>query len=361
MESFVMDALYGVLSRQLYIGYGLKICCGFFYLLLSGCSISLLTTVAASPDGKTIAAAEGNEFGTVRILLYDASILSEVKLLKAEREQILSRDRSFSGTFALLPRPLAISFDSRFLAAAGRRYSVDVWELPSGRQVAHFPQLTGAMAIAFSPTANILAAAGPTSQTSLWSVPDGKLLAMVRGKPTSPNTAVAFSPDGKVLAVGDADRTVRLWALPDGKEVGLLEGHHNWVHSLSFSPDGKTLAVYAGDLKFWGFPKMVPLPPFPELRDVSNTSIGGHPGMFSPDGKVFAYFRTYVWYVLGLENDIPELVVFSFGSKKIIRIDCRCRSFTFSPDSSKLVTVGAPVLGTSPIKMWSPVTGERIR
>jgi WD40 repeat protein len=147
----------------------------------------------------------------------------------------------------------------------------------------HFPQPAGAMAIAFSPTANMFAVAGPTSETTLWSVPGGKLLTLLRGKPTSPNTAVAFSADGKILAVGDAARTVRLWTFPEGKEIGVLQGHDRWVHSLSFSPDEKTLAVYTGHLKFWYLPEMRALPLFPGLYDSSAATNEGHnPGTFLP-------------------------------------------------------------------------------
>jgi WD40 repeat protein len=357
LGTFHMDAFDRVSRRQLNRGDALIIFLASVYLLLSGCSMSVLTSVASSPDGSTIVAVGSSDDRMSTIYVYDASTLTEPKVLKAEKEKALSGETGVLRD----KRPLAISFDSRFLAAAGRRHSVDVWDLVSGRQVVNLPQLAGAMAIAFSPVANILAIAGPASETTVWSVPDSKLFAVLRGKPTSPNTAVAFSPDGKMVAVGDADRTARLWTMPDGREVGALREHHKWVHSLSFSPDGITLAVYAGQIKFWRLPDTILLPLFPELRDVSITSIEGQPGMFSPDGRFFAYFRTYVWHLLGLENHPRELVVFSFGRKKVIRIDCACLSFTFSPDSSKLITVGALVLGTSPIEIWSPVTGERVR
>jgi WD40 repeat protein len=222
------------------------------------------------------------------------------------------------------------------------------------------------MGIAFSPTANILAVAGPTNATTLWSVPDGKLLAVLRAKPTSPNTAVAFSPDGKTLAVGDADRSVRLWAVPEGRDVGVLPDHDGWVHSLSFSPDGKMLAVYAGQLKFWRLPEMRALPLFPELRGLEETSTPGHPGMLSPDGKFFAYLRSYAPYFSGSSGYALEIIILSLENKKTIRIECvGCLSFTFGADSSKLIATGQfGGLGgfwLSPIRIWNAVTGERIR
>ena len=265
-----MSASKKVSGRQAYMSYRATICCLVFFLLFTGCvffNFSIFTNVIVTPDGNTIVATESSESGTFQIHVYDALNLREIRFLNSDGVKI------FKNSFLFGRRPLAISFDGKFVAAAGRGNSVDVWDLASGRQVAYFPQLTGAMAIAFSPTANILAAAGPTNDTTLWTVPEGKLVAILRGKPTSPNTAVAFSPDSKTLAKGDANRTVRLWALPEGKETGKLEGNARWVHSLSFFPDGRALAVYAGELKFWRLPEFSALPLPSELQDLAVTTI----------------------------------------------------------------------------------------
>jgi WD40 repeat protein len=160
---------------------------------------------------------------------------------------------------------------------------------------------------------------------------------------------------------------VRLWSLPEGKEAGLLQGHDSWVHSLSFSPDGNTLAVYAGRLKFWHFPEMRALPRSSELPDSgATTNEGYNPAMFSPNGKFFAAIEqsisTIVLIVYPIETFSRTVVIFSFESKKTFRIDCTsCWSLSFSPDSSKLITVGIGFGGRAPMEIWSPVTGERIR
>ena len=43
--------------------------------------------------------------------------------------------------------------------------------------------------------------------------------------------------------------TVRLWDAATGAELRRLEGHTDWVWSVSFSPDGRTLASGSGG---WG-------------------------------------------------------------------------------------------------------------
>jgi WD40 repeat protein len=54
-------------------------------------------------------------------------------------------------------------------------------------------------------------------------------------------TSVSFSPDGKTLVSGSYDNTIKLWNVETGKEIRTLKGHDNSVNSVNFSPDGKTL------------------------------------------------------------------------------------------------------------------------
>ncbi len=54
--------------------------------------------------------------------------------------------------------------------------------------------------------------------------------------------SVAITYDTKTLASGSHDFTIKLWNIETEKEMGTLEGHKNYVYSVSFSPDGKFLA-----------------------------------------------------------------------------------------------------------------------
>ncbi|MEM9119453.1 MAG: hypothetical protein AAGD09_16470, partial [Cyanobacteria bacterium P01_F01_bin.56] len=59
-------------------------------------------------------------------------------------------------------------------------------------------------------------------------------------------SSVTFSPDGDTIASASGDGTVKLWSR-QGEELQTLEGHRDWVSSVTFSPDGDTIASASGD------------------------------------------------------------------------------------------------------------------
>jgi len=67
--------------------------------------------------------------------------------------------------------------------------------------------------------------------------------------------AVCFSPDGKQLATGSQDELINLYSFNEGSAIlaHTLEGHTDYVKSLSFSPDCKTLCSGSWDksIKCW--------------------------------------------------------------------------------------------------------------
>ena len=65
---------------------------------------------------------------------------------------------------------------------------------------------------------------------------------------------MSFSPDGRTLASGSLDGTVKLWDVTTQQDIATLEGHTDYVLSVSFSLDGGILASagsYDGTVKLW--------------------------------------------------------------------------------------------------------------
>jgi Tol biopolymer transport system component len=150
--------------------------------------------------------------------------------------------------------------------------SVRVWDVASGKERFFLQENDGrVVAVAFSPGGKTLAAVqgkrGVGAQVpqpnavKLWDLSSGRVRARLEGR-ASFNT-VAFSPDGKTLAtagdVSNADPDqgptgeVRLWDADTGRPLGdPLPCRHSCA-AMAFGPGGKVLAVGGGVRRGKGF------------------------------------------------------------------------------------------------------------
>lgn len=187
-----------------------------------------VTSVALSPDGKTLA---GGSYQEVR--LFDLASKAEAGRLATGKGYV---------------KGVAFSPDGKWLAVAGFR-NVVLWNLeakkPEKTLQGHKGYVTG---IAFSRDGSRLASCGEDETVRLWSLPDGAAGHVFRGH-AYPVQGVALSPDGSLLAsaAGDEDRVtkpgeVKLWDVATGKEAAALVDHKQGASGVAFSPDGKYLA-----------------------------------------------------------------------------------------------------------------------
>src|SRR3990170_4597247 len=169
----------------------------------------LVRSLAFSPDGTVLAAAVGDEAGTIR--LYEVASGLPLRTLEGHESMVWDwRSGTLLQSLDFPNEVVAVGFspNSRTLAVGGVdelpgaplqdaaiwSFAVDMWE--RGIQFAEF-----------------------------WNIPD-----------------IAYSPDGSLIVGGGTSRNVRVWRTSDGAEQFILY-HAGQVSSIAISPDGSRAAT----------------------------------------------------------------------------------------------------------------------
>lgn len=196
--------------------------------------------VEVSPDGRLAAVAA-----------YGSSRSTELVPLDGTKPRALDTNH-VSETSSV-----AFSPDGRTLAAAGADSSLELWNVRSAKRTARSAVSRASVragatdsalrALAFAPDGRAVATAD--NRVRLWSVAGGNLKQVRVFDPGgSTLLGIAFAPNGHVLATGGMDGTVRLWNTSTGHAVGsAMPGHAGIVRNISFSPDGHWLASAGQD------------------------------------------------------------------------------------------------------------------
>jgi WD40 repeat protein len=138
-------------------------------------------------------------------------------------------------------QPASFSPDGRTLAATQVNYSVRVWSVTTGEEVALLEHTDKVQAVAYSPDGRLLATAAEGA-IHLWSPRTHRCLKTLR--PFSGDVAaVVFHPSSRVVAAASHDGTARLWDLARGKEVAVKDWCIGALYGLAFAPDGRSAAV----------------------------------------------------------------------------------------------------------------------
>ncbi len=139
----------------------------------------------------------------------------------------------------------------------------------------------GAHALAISPDSRLLAAADHEGVVRLWSLPDGRFLRRLETDGLA--IRLAFSPQGRLLLGGDLQGAVRFWALPDGAPLAVPASacHAGGVTGLEVSPRGKVVASAGLDRRIilWDLTSRLPrrvLPYDGGTMDLMAASPDGH-------------------------------------------------------------------------------------
>jgi WD40 repeat protein len=249
---------------------------------------------AFSPDGTMLAAAGGAH--NTSTYLYQVSPKRKITVLPDHKVSVAA---------------VAFSANDKRLAVNGTDGTVHVWTVPPSRgavPVTLSPGTANSDAVAFSPSGLTLAMGGSDGQAYLWNAANGSTRTVpIPGG--SPITAVAFSPGGGSLAAGESDGATYVWNLARHDSVALADPGGSGVNSVAFSPNGKWLATGDADGKTY----LWHLPGGKLARTLANPEGAGHAAgsvdsatavlsvAFDPDGTSLATTDTnghaYLWTV----------------------------------------------------------------
>jgi RNA polymerase sigma factor (sigma-70 family) len=149
---------------------------------------------------------------------------------------------------------LALSPDGRTLATAEGEKSdegsvVRLWDWPAGTERRKWTAPNRhASSLAFSPDGQFLALGCRGGEPpKLWTAATGRERPLVGVPAGGSIEAVAFSPDGRRLALAGYGGTIGLWELATGQPCRRWDSGQFAVFALDFAPDGRALVSANGD------------------------------------------------------------------------------------------------------------------
>ena len=194
---------------------------------------SLVSTVAFSSDGRTLASGSFDTHYPTSIIVWDIATLSRRFFMRSSGKPV---------------RSIAFHPDGRTLASvSGDLYVYDqvmIWDTDLGQQTGSIGQPNDNRHLAFSPDGQTLASTSATRGIVLTDMVTGRIRMIATDAAVS---AITFSRDGSQITGGHARGKIETWAVASGLRVQTFPGHASAVLGLTLSPDDRTLASASED------------------------------------------------------------------------------------------------------------------
>src|SRR5262245_13479001 len=178
------------------------------------------TSIAISPDGKTLAAAIDN-----RLRMWDV---------------ITGNEQHPMGQDSVAATAIAFQVDGKGLAIATGKY-IQLWNLARRQRICDFEFGGNISTLAFTPDGRGLAAAGDAESVVLWDIVSRQEAMRFRGHDRALDY-LTFAADGETLAAAGTYSTC-VWNVRTGKLPCHVKGYRGTVGSVALTLDGKTLIV----------------------------------------------------------------------------------------------------------------------
>ena len=278
-------------------------------------NMSLVSTLAISPDGKKLFSSSNNN----TISIWDLETGKNITTLRDYWKIIYA---------------FVISPDGKQLVSGSNDGIIKIWDLETEKKIAIFQDYTvSVLALVISPDRKKLVSGSSDGTIKIWDLETGKNIVTFEGH-NSTVRALVISSDGKKLFSGSYDNTIKIWDWETGKNIATLEGHTDRIFTLVISPDGKKLYSGSNDrtIKIW------------DLETEKNiVTFEGHTDSvlalaISLDGKkLFSGSSDMTIKIWDLET-----------GKSIVVLKGHINSFIISPDGKKLISGSVD----NTIKIW---------